>query len=142
MNIMKLTSTLEEEIPSIARKPKMHMLQHLPGDVNNFGPSSCFNTERYFYLSIYLSIYACATVCMGLWDFYHVFIKSCVHNYVHVGFIKHDKSEYTEVNDFPVRYPKTQPTSTTNIWRACKYTYNYLLDRLKESSIIVLFICS
>ena len=93
MNIMKLTSTLEEEIPSIARKPKMHMLQHLPGDVNNFGPSSCFNTERYFYLSIiYLSMHVqqCVWVC-------GIFIM-CLLNHVFTTMYMWDSLSMTRVN--------------------------------------------
>ncbi len=33
--------------PELLRKPKFHLLLHLPEDMKDFGPTAAFNAERY-----------------------------------------------------------------------------------------------
>ena len=38
---------VKEYMPSLLQKPKLHLLLHLSTNMDDFGPMSVFNTERY-----------------------------------------------------------------------------------------------
>ena len=44
--ITEFLETVEIVHPELLRKPKLHMLLHLPDDMLNFGPAIGFATER------------------------------------------------------------------------------------------------
>jgi hypothetical protein len=46
MAISHFLETVENVHPEFLRKPKIHMLLHLPDDIFNFGPAIGFATER------------------------------------------------------------------------------------------------
>ena len=42
----KFVTTVKEHQPEMLKKQKVHLLLHLPESMKEFGPTSCFNTER------------------------------------------------------------------------------------------------
>ncbi len=42
----QLLDTVRTHQPDLLKKPKMHLLLHLPDDMESFGPTMAYNTER------------------------------------------------------------------------------------------------
>lgn len=38
---------VKEGCPEMLKKPKIHLLLHLPDNMHDFGPTAAYNTERY-----------------------------------------------------------------------------------------------
>ena len=43
----EFVTSVSEYDSSLLAKPKFHLLMHLSENMTDFGPTSCFNTERY-----------------------------------------------------------------------------------------------
>lgn len=51
----QFVTSVANYMPQFSKRLKVHLLLHLVDDMIQFGPASCFNTERYMYVRCILS---------------------------------------------------------------------------------------